>query len=517
MYSITGLLLLNSLVLFVLSWLYIFQLKEYRFRRILDFFKSKKGRQFLLQPETFGHPLVAVILFSSAAIVLLPLAVLIVLWMDVRLIQRKIARPVRTTKSIVIGLTAFLLYTVTLYWFAIVPYPYAVLYLLLQLDYLILVQFFQIPTYYAKRRYIAQAAQKLSEYTNLQVIGITGSYGKTSTRNYLVQILSNKYKVVTTPKNINTEIGVARFILDHDFSSDEIFVVEMGAYRKGEIKLIADMVRPDIGIITTIGPEHLALFGSMENIRDGKGELFAALKDGGLAVTNADNSYCRTYADTYSHVDMQTFGTSQLHHPHLLISFVQQVQTGITATFNFQGEDIEVSAPLYGTHNAQNIAAAYIVASQMGMEHDEILAAVQTLQAPPHRLNRVEKGTSIVLDDSYNSNPEGFIEALSILSLQNQAEKVVITRGMLELGEKQEEEHVRVGTKIGEVATKLIIISPDNAAELRTGAFETNPDLHIEEIYDMASVERAYHDILSSENVAVLLENRVPKAIIDSL
>lgn len=501
----------------LVSFLYVFQLKEYRADRLFDFLKSKKGRLYLLRPEVYIVSAAALYISDSYMPISFYIFVILLFFTSIQVIRKKTYYPKITFKIlllIVVHTLLFFGYHIHLF------HPFfTILYLLYFPIFVIAsVLLLQIPTYLAKCYYIAKATKKLSTYSNLKVIGITGSYGKTSTRNYLVQILSTKYKVVTTPKNINTEIGVAKFILGHDFGNDDIFVVEMGAYRKGEIKLIADMVKPQIGIITTIGPEHLALFGSMENIRDAKGELFAALPDGGVAITNSDNAYCRAYFETYKHLNIQTFGTSELQHPILLISNVEQVKNGINATFNHEGKDIEIAAPLFGTHNAMNIAAALLAAKQVGMDIEEIVASASTLSAPPHRLNRVEKDNNVViLDDTYNSNPEGFLEALDILAMQDQEKKVVITRGMLELGSKEAEEHIRIGKRIAEVADSVVIISADNADHLKQGILHSQHEIDIIDDYDMRSVISRYHAIIESGNVAVLLENKVPDVILKDL
>lgn len=503
---------------FVMSWLYVFQLKEYRFRRVADFFQSKKGIRFLLQPENWAFLLFLIAV--SLDVMLFLACVPIVLWLGVRLFKRVISRPKTTPKSVFLALILLGTCVVvsTPVHDNVLRYPESLVLLLLPVLCFLITVCVQIPTYIAKRMYVIKATKKLATYHNLKVVGITGSYGKTSTRNYLVQMLSSKFTVVTTPKNINTEIGVAKFILGHDFERDDIFVVEMGAYRKGEITLIADMVRPQIGIITTVGPEHLALFGSMGNIRDTKGELFAALPNQGLAITNADNSYCRELTQTYNQIRTQTFGTTQLQHPNLLISDVEQHQSGITAVFDYHGSGVEISASLYGTHNAQNIAAAYIAAIELGMEQHDIIAAVTELTPPPHRLNKVEKANNVViLDDTYNANPEGFVEALQVLHMQPQEKKIVITRGMIELGKQQQDAHVHVGKAIGNIADVLIIISPDNAAQLQAAATESNIAIKVVEAYDMSSVLQLYRDILRDGNAAILLENRVPDAIVASL
>ncbi|EKD24567.1 MAG: hypothetical protein ACD_80C00204G0001, partial [uncultured bacterium (gcode 4)] len=150
-----------------------------------------------------------------------------------------------------------------------------------------------IPSFFAKKMYIMAATKKLARYKKLRVIGITGSYGKSSTKEFLSQILEKTYSIKKTPKNTNTEIGIAKHILRTNFKNVDVYVVEMGAYRMKEIKKICDMVHPHIGILTAIAPQHLSLFGSMENIASTKKELLTSLPKNGWAITNVDNPYCR--------------------------------------------------------------------------------------------------------------------------------------------------------------------------------------------------------------------------------
>lgn len=527
-YIIANLFLMSGF-LFQLELLYIAQLKEYKVYRLLDFVRSKKGRQQLLYHPFFIISVVAMVLqlILNQNIFRIYVLSLSVFWIY-RILKRRIYRPVFTKKAMVLTGIAFLGQYVSGIFIGIIlltffsrwnPFFSSIfLYTLFPVVWIFFwTQLLQIPTYLAKRYYIAKATKKLATYTNLRVVGITGSYGKTSTRNFLVQVLSKQYSVVTTPKNINTEIGIARFILDHDFSSDDVFVVEMGAYRKGEIKLIADMVRPEIGIITTIGPEHLALFGTMENIRDTKGELFNVLPKHGLAISHSDNSYCRELLKrAVTHTNVLSFGSVAIQHPNLFVSDVAQEESGIKAMFTYQGQEIEVQAPLYGTHHALNMAAVFMAAERIGMEEEAIILAMQTLTSPPHRLCRsVRDNNVVVLDDTYNSNPEGFLEALDLLSLQSANHKVVISRGMLELGSKEAEEHVRIGRRMGEVADRIIIISPDNVDHMIQGIRETNAEVPVETVYDMHTVADVYRGIIAKGDVAVLLENRVPQDMLD--
>jgi UDP-N-acetylmuramoyl-tripeptide--D-alanyl-D-alanine ligase len=507
------------IALYILECVYILQLKEYRMDRIRDYLSSQKGRTFFARYFSLAIVSIGIVSMIADGAFLFAWYIILLLGAFYAIRRYGLLRPVWTKKAVVLTGTAFVVYMICSAYISNIgsSIGFGLLHIVLPVLIFLISQIYQIPTYAAKRYYIAQATKKLATYTNLRVIGITGSYGKTSTRNFLMQVLSTQYRAVTTPKNINTDIGVARFILDHDFSSDDIFVVEMGAYAKGEIKLIADMVQPEIGIITTIGPEHLALFGTMENIRETKGELFEALPKHGLAISLANNSYCRELMKrAQTHTNVISFGAVPLQHPTLLVSAVQQEEIGIQATFSYLGIDVKIIAPLYGAHHALNIATVYITAMHLGMDQDMIISAVATLTAPPHRLCRIVKeDNTVILDDTYNSNPEGFLEALDVLALQPQSQKVVITRGMLELGSKEIEEHVRIGARIGEVADQVIIISADNALHLKQGIIASGRTLEIIEEYDMRSVVALYRGIIEAGNVAILLENRVPQDMLD--
>jgi len=365
----------------------------------------------------------------------------------------------------------------------------------------------EIPSALVKKVYIVAATKKLATYKNLKIIGITGSYGKSSTKEFLSQILETTYTIQKTPKNTNTEIGIAKFILKTDFKGVDIFVVEMGAYRIKEIQKICDMVHPQIGILTAIAPQHLALFGSMENIATTKKELLTSLPKEGWAITNVDNSYCR---DVIQHLSchVRTFGSDEEFSPNILIRNIESTKEGIAYRVSDDNMDHIVHLNILGKHNVFNIVPAAIAAHKVGMSDADIDMAIEKLQPGHGSITITQYGNVTVINDSYNSNPEGFKAALDILnSFSSPRKRIVITRGMRELGELSDELHEQIGGEISFVADELIITEKEVAASLAKGVvskYKTN----IYHMYDPQEV-LTYVQSLKKTDAVILIENRL--------
>lgn len=502
---------------------YLWQLKEYRKDRFRDFLKSKQGKQFWMQYPLFWRSFIALIMFFWPINdgVLVREIILVVYTVDVlnaihKFLRKKLLRPHITPKSVaIVGAAACVEGLILLG-----THDWAALFLMLILRFFLLsivVGIFSFPTIWYKKWKIRAARKKLEKFSSVKVIGITGSYGKSSTKEFLSSILAGKYQVIKTPKNINTEIGIAQFILKTDFSACDYFVVEMGAYTKGEIALICSMVRPTYGILTTIAEEHLALFGSIQNIQQAKYELLRALPHTGFAVTNADNAYCMEHLSELS-APYATFGIEEEYHPTALITYTEKQKdfVGICFSLALRGETHTFTAPIVGEHNAQNIAAAVLMAEHIGMSMSDIHTRVSTISAE-HGVIRVYKyGMATIVDDTYNSNPRGFRAALAVLaSYSGQKKRIVITRGMLELGALSDEKHEEVAGEIAFSADRLIIISPDSAEALERGAVKKY-GITVEKIFDSDQLVRLVQT-LKNQDVIVLLENRLPHAVVEEI
>ncbi|MBU0619938.1 UDP-N-acetylmuramoyl-tripeptide--D-alanyl-D-alanine ligase [Patescibacteria group bacterium] len=518
---------------------YVWQLKEYRWDRFIDFLSTQQGKNFIIKSykTLWRFLLITLILIFWLITKAIILKYIVVLVLTCELIlnlykffKHNLQRPKLTVKS---GLIIFLaiiiegsIILLTMQWFII-------LFLLaVRLDIIsLIISVFILPTKWIKKNYINKAKQKLAYLietevglrgaprsptsVNLTVIGVTGSYGKTTVKNFLMHILSAKYNVIKTPKNINTDIGIAKFILKTDFSDTDIFIVEMGAYKIGEIKIICNMVQPKIGILTAINEQHLSLFGNLKNTQKAKYELLRSLPKTGLAIINSDNFYCREYVKQLD-CAAQTFGTQQKYKPDYLVHNIRTAQdnkiafSGLTKDNN---QD-EISAPIIGKHNAINIAPCILIANYLGIEYNQILEQCKTLKLPDNTLQIHNYGKSIILDDSHNSNPEGFRAALNVLkNYSSEYKKIVITRGMLELGKKSQKIHEKIGAKIAEIANELIIIKPDFASYLSHGA-KGKYNLKITLQYNQQKLLK-YIKTLKNKKCVVLLENRMFKKIYD--
>lgn len=502
---------------------YIWQLKEYRRDRFKDFLQSKQGQQFWMQYPLFWRSIIALVMFfwplNDVALVkeiILAVFAFDVLYAVKKYVEKKVFRPRITPKSVGIVVSALFVEGTILF----ITSDWSVVFLMLILRFFLLtgiVGIVSFPTTWYKLWKINAARKKIAKYSSLKVIGITGSYGKSSTKEFLSYIISGKYRVIKTPKNINTEIGIAQFILKTDFSDCDYFVVEMGAYTKGEIALICSIVRPTYGILTTIAEEHLALFGSIENIQHAKYELLRALPPHGFGVTNADNAFCMQYLSELS-APTETFGIEEENNPTACITYVEKEKNfiGISFSLSLYGKTHVFTAPVVGEHNAQNIAAAILLAEKLGMSIEEIQGRVATITAE-HGVIRVYKyGSATIIDDTYNSNPRGFRAALAVLaSFSGQKKRIVITRGMLELGVRSDESHEEVAGDIAFSADTLIIISPDSADALERGAV-TKYGIRVEKMFDPEQV-LAYVREKKDQDVIILLENRLPHMVSEEI
>ncbi len=317
-----------------------------------------------------------------------------------------------------------------------------------------------------RRRFIA-SARAVMRQANPQVIGITGSYGKTTTKNFVTEILNGRYKVYATPKSYNTMMGVCLAInndLKDDYSID-YFVVEMGAYIRGEIERICDLTPPQISIVTAVGPQHLERFGTLENIQDAKYEIIKNLPPDGVGVFNWDNAYVRAmmergYPKTRIGVSRQA-DPADPNAPRFIASDVIETLDGLTFTVhdNQTGEHSRFETAVIGLHNVTNILLATAVAVQEGMSLSDVAFRVRSLQPAESRLVRQTSASGVtIINDAYSANPEGIVSALHVLSLHQTGRRVLVTPGMVELGALHVPENRRLGEIAAQHATDVILI-----------------------------------------------------------
>jgi len=363
----------------------------------------------------------------------------------------------------------------------------------------------------AKRWLVWRAAARLRQRRDLVIVGVTGSYGKTSVKNYLTTLLGARYAVCQTAASINTPVGVARTIQSALRPAHQVFVVEMGAYVPGNIRTLAEFVRPRIGVLTAVGENHLERFGSVEAIARTKYELIEALPADGLAVFNVDNPRCRELAARTRHVRVRTYGLDPAHAPEVTASEIRTGPEGTRFVLHLPGEaPVPVRMALLGRHNVSNVLAAAAVAQELGLGAREIAAAAERLVPVEHRLQLIPGGGGVtVIDDAYNSNPDGARAALAVLA-EFPGRKVLVTPGMVELGAMLEQRHREFGAEAARVCDLIILVGPRRTAAIAEGARQMGfpaDRLHVVGALEEATAKLAQ---LVQPGDVVLFENDLP-------
>ncbi len=316
------------------------------------------------------------------------------------------------------------------------------------------------------------------------VIGITGSFGKTSTKHYLAHILSGRYRVLATPKSYNTLMGVCLSINNDLKHSDTVdyFIVEMGAYIEGEIRRICRLTQPQISIVTAVGPQHLERFGSLEATARAKYEIIEALPPDGVGVFNWDNHYVRAmYERGYPATRIAVSWENAEHATQLrfLARNIEQTIDGLRfeVVDTLFGECEPFVTSLIGKHNVTNILLATAVARHLGMPLREIAMRVATLEPAEHRLHRrVLPGGITVIDDAYSANPVGARNVLEVLALYQDGRRVLITPGMVELGPLHEQENRALGRLAARVCTDIVLVGTEQTRPIQAGVLEAGFD-----------------------------------------
>ncbi len=288
-----------------------------------------------------------------------------------------------------------------------------------------------------KNYIVTQAKAKIGQLTHdrgLVVIGITGSYGKTTMKEILATILAEKFPVLKTPDSVNTPIGISRLILKDLEHGTKIFIVEMGAYQIGDIQALCEIVPPDIAVLTGINEAHLERFGSIENTIEGKFEIVKNMKEGGFVLLNNDDQRIK---DNYKR-------------------FVGSKRVQFYSSFTTASQPL----PLLGQYVHGVINASTIVAKELGMTDEEIARGERAIKPVPHRLELIENpATGIsVIDDSYNGNPDGVREAIKALARFEGRRKIYLTPGLVEAGDRAKDIHNEIGRQLRDVADLVILI-----------------------------------------------------------
>ncbi len=525
-------------------WLWLWQLKEYHLGRFKAHFATNQGKRLIFNPlnllqvililgwiltfyfpsegDLYYWPLIwlfilsAFLVFSALRVVL-------------KIVFKRIKLPVLTKKIILLLFLGVVIEGLILgYLFSsdteAIPLLLLV-YFLSPLLFSFLVFLIQPLTILQQRRLLAKAKQKREKFKDLIVIGITGSYGKTSVKEFLYTILSEKFgeQVLKTKKHINAEIGIAQTILQELKPEHKIFIAEIGAYERGKIKQVCKVIKPKIGILTGIDEQHMATFGSQGNIVKAKFELIESLPEKGTAILNGDNNIIKNeklriknynsklkIIKTVSTQAREGLWAENIRVEKESVSFKMLTQ---------EGESADFKANLLGKHNIPNILLAAACAKELGMSLPEIVLACQKVKVLEGALRLVKGKDGLnILDATYSANPQGVVAHLEYLETAwREAGKTIIMPCLIELGKASKKVHYRIGEKIGRVCDLAIITTKDRFKELKQGAVKSG--MSEDKIVFIENPTAILQKISASTNAGdvVLLESRINAKLKGSL
>lgn len=358
------------------------------------------------------------------------------------------------------------------------------------------------------RHYINDAKRKLRSSDKLTIIGVTGSYGKTSVKFYLEELLKTSYNVLVTPESYNTPMGIVKTIRSSLTDKHDIFVCEMGARNIGDIKEICRFVRPHHGIITSVGPQHLETFFTIDNIVKTKFELADYIPRGGKLFLNGDNEYINGNAGKYEN---PIFYHACVADNGYYAKDISLSQTGTNFTVvSPSGEECQFSMRLIGEHNVINVVGAIAVACEMGIPLEKLKVAVRRIQSVPHRMQMLDRGTVTIIDDAYNSNPVGSKAAVETLAMFDGLH-ILVTPGMVELGKKEEEFNYLFGTYAAKCCDYILLVGKKRTEVIMKGALESGFDVEKCIAFDKLEDAMAYaNQIKTQQHKFILLENDLP-------
>ena len=354
-------------------------------------------------------------------------------------------------------------------------------------------------------RFIKDAERILSEAKDLKIVGITGSYGKTSAKNYVTALLSAKYSTLMTPASFNTPMGVVRTVREQLRGYHEVFVCEMGAKNKGDIKEICDIVHPHVGILTAIGEQHLETFKTLDTIIDTKFELIDALPEDGTAFLSTDNEHIAAREVT----NVRTVSYGLQDGAQYVATNIQNDETGSSFTVTTpDGETADFTTRLLGAHTIQNLVGSIAVAHQMGVSLQEMKQPIRQMKPVEHRLQLLPNG---YIDDAYNSNPAGFRSALDVLGSMKNTRRVLVTPGMVELGARQDALNEELGAYAANCCDVAVLVGEKQAPPLKKGLLSAGfPEDKIFVAMDLHQGLSYVQSLPKTGRQIVLLENDLP-------
>lgn len=492
-----------SVIRNILFWLHLWQIKEYRIDRLIIHLNETVQGRGLLYGKLALLKYFSIILYAFTIIypttsdwynyVVFVVFGITTISVIKEFRDKKFRIPIITLKIIIIFF--IVVATITTFYFF---YPVDRFFWLLFLDKLtviivaVLISFFWIPTEFYKDYLLYKAAKKIPTFKKLKVIGITGSYGKGSTKEFMSIVLSEKFNVVRTHGTFNTALAISRTVLSEISNKTDIFVVELGAYKVGEINDICDIIRPNIGVLTAVNDQHISLFGSLKKTMKAKYELIDHLPKNGLALFNANNPYSlELFKSTRKKKVLyySSYSDSNIADEKKLEKQAHIIATNIIVHKLFTTCDIMIPSawktPLsirvnvLGVHNIENLLPAVYIANHLGMNREEIKRGALRIFPLPKTLQAYQsrKGVTFI-DDTFNANPESVISAVSYTK-NYKGKKVIVLQPMIELGKRAVEQHRRVAGIIAKEMDVLILTNENFYSEIEKEFHSANPSAQL--------------------------------------
>lgn len=360
--------------------------------------------------------------------------------------------------------------------------------------------------------YINDAKKILAQHKNLTTVGVTGSYGKTSVKFILNRILSERYNTTATPESFNTPMGIVRTVRERMKPQTEIFIAEMGAKNKGDIKELCELCNPSLGIITAVGPQHLETFGSIENVAKTKFELFDNIlkHSNGKIYVNFDSVPAREYVETIPDKSkIISFGTSSNFLCHA--ENVYYTTNGTNFDVVYKDWHFSITSKLLGKHSVTNLLGAIAMALDLGVSEKQIRFAVASLKPTEHRLElKPFLNNSVLIDDAYNSNPEGCLEAVRVLGSFDGMTRILVTPGLVELGDKEYDYNYALGAEATKHCDYIILVGVKRAVPMQDAISKTNFDSSRVLVVESFKEAMGYLRNMANKNTVVLFENDLP-------
>ncbi|ADU31580.1 UDP-N-acetylmuramoyl-tripeptide--D-alanyl-D-alanine ligase [Evansella cellulosilytica] len=501
----------------VIKSVHMLQLNSYRNERYLLWISRNKDKVFQLREYLLLIPLILTFFTSylvntiAAAIVLLFLFFIRTKAVEKKkLVYTPRVKRLLTTTSILYVLVIVGAYVLQHFYGEFLKISVLVLSIALSYYFLLAANTINLPI--EKRineYYFNDAKQRIKSAQHLKVIGITGSFGKTSVKHFMHAVLSAKFNVLMTPESFNTKLGVTRTIREKLKPYHEVFIAEMGAKQGGDVEEICELVDQQYGVLTAIGEQHLETFKSLDNIKKTKYEIIETLPDNGVGVLNKDDENIMSYAP-YQKRDVIYYGidapdvdirAKDISYSSKGMDFTVVLKNGETQTFRTK---------LLGKHNVYNILAAIAIGLQLGMKLSEMVKPIRSLDAVPHRLElKRSTGNITIIDDSFNSNPVGSKMAVDVLGSM-EGYRMLVTPGMIELGEKEYELNKEWATYAANKCDYIILVGKKQTKPLQDGLKEANyPEAQLYIAENLQDAIQQMHKV-AKEKTIVLLENDLP-------